>query len=243
MIHQLSSFFLKYQKSIIVILLVAINVVALFFYDLHIFKVARIFSSVVALVYMFLFISRNTIWIIIAGIFVLCMNISSLYFMTDNGKMIYLIFFYLFYLTIGITVLKYLKWKKIRILYYPIYLTIFLFNGYLFYFVLQIIDVSTFSATNLLIIKIAAVFSLSVALLVGFWDSHSENFSTTYLIYCVLGFIYADFYALLAMFYDESMYHIFGVIERASHLFALYFIVKFTISYLQSSNKIDVVIE
>lgn len=221
------------QMLFIALIFVVLNIITIYFFDLTIFRLVRLLSSITALLYFHFYISYKNKIIYSIFIMLVCSDVSMIFYEHYLGLMTYAMWSIAIYLTLSISALRKIQWRRVTILDYLVFILVFLFNVYILHFTLS--DISDLFQSKLAyyLIKLSGLTGLVSCLFSAFLNATRLSFRTAYFMYALFGLIFSDFVAMLAFYYNIEP-KLFYLIDRAAYLFSLFFLVRHAyMAYLQ----------
>jgi hypothetical protein len=214
------------QMLIIAAFLIVFNFVAVVFLDLAASRVMRVISSLVVFVYFYLFLRCNCKWLDVVLVLIIITNICVVFYNYDYGVLWYTITSVLAYSILGFKSLFEVEWLKIKWYEYFTYALIFIFNLYTFDYLMGIISPLFDERWMFYMIKLLGITGTTMCLVSGFYHTTRLGFKSAYFMYATFGFVFSDFAAMLA-YYFEMVPQLFFILDRGLHLFALYFLMRY----------------
>lgn len=213
------------QTFIIAAFLIVFNFVAVVFLDLAASRIMRMISSLVVLLYFLLFIRCNCNWLFAVFVLIVITNMCVVFYDYDYGVLSYTITSVIAYSILALKALFEIEWLKIKWYEYFTYFLIFIFNLYTFDYLLEIINPLFDQRWMFYMIKLLGIIGTTMCLISGFYHTTRLGFKSAYFMYATFGFVFSDFAAMLA-YYFEMVPQLFFFLDRGLHLFALYFLIR-----------------
>ncbi|WP_405376954.1 hypothetical protein [Nonlabens sp. Asnod3-A02] len=221
------------QMLYIAMIFIVLNIITIFFFELIEFRLVRLLSSITALLYFHFYISYKNRIIYSIFIMLVCSDVSMVFYEHYLGLITYTLWSIAIYLTLSISALRKIQWRRVTSLDYIVFILVFLFNIYILEFTVS--DIRELFETRLAyyLIKMTGYTGLISCLLSAFLNATRLSFRTAYFMYALFGLIFSDFVAMLAFYYKIEP-KLFFLIDRAAYLFALFFLVRHAyMAYLQ----------
>lgn len=211
---------LKRQVLILGIVLFAINIVAFLPFDLDLHRITRILTTSLVFVFFIFKIRHYSFWIYLILIFQICSSIGFHYYDITYGAMLFIIASLLSYLIITLRVAFKIEWKKIKLFEYMIYLVLFVSNIAFHYSNVTNFGEQIPSDLIKYLVYALGFSGMTMCLIVAFFNATNTNTRSSYYIYATFGFVFADFCAMMAYYYEFFPVR-FYFIERSCYGVAL----------------------
>lgn len=214
------------QMLILSAIFIVFNIVIVLLGDIEYIRLARVLSTLAVALYFFIVIGHYSKWLYIIYVLQLLSSIGFYYYDFTYGKSLFLTSSILTYSVIIFWVVKYVQWDLIKRYEYVTYLFIYLIHiGFHFYNV-QNFEERIDSNLEYVLILLTGIIGMTTCLLVGFSNATRSTFNSAYLMYATFAFVFADFAAMVAYYYELFPLR-FYFIERGSYLFGLYILTRF----------------
>ncbi|MBF4985708.1 hypothetical protein FNJ87_15715 [Nonlabens mediterrranea] len=215
---------------------IAINIVILTIGDVEYIRIARIASTLAVALYFLIVVGHYSKWLyVIYGLLILS-SIGFYYYDFLYGKALYLVTTILVYLIIVTWVIRSIEWRLIKKYEYITFLFIYIMHIAFHFYNVNNFDHKIQGPVENSLILITGVIGITTCLLVGFSNATRSTFNSAYLMYATFAFVFADFAAMVAYYYELFPLR-FYFIERGSYLFGLYILTRFC--YIENNEELS----
>mgnify|MGYP003672794305 CR=1 FL=1 len=228
-------FAIRTQMLVLSFLFIAFNIVVIAIGDIEYIRLARIISTLAVSLYFMIVIGHYSKWLYIIYVLQVLSSIGFYYYDFGFGKYLFLAASTLVYIIIIFWVLRSIQWNQIKHYEYVTFLFIFFTHiGFHFYNVNNFEDMVSTNMEYLLLL-LTGIAGMTTCLLVGFSNATRSTFNSAYLMYATFAFVFADFAAMVAYYYELFPLR-FYFIERGSYLFGLYILTRFC--YIENNESV-----
>ncbi len=211
---------------IIALIFGVLNFIAVVFLDINASRAMRAITSVVVFIYYLFFLRCNHKWLFTVLLLIILTNIGLVFYGFDYGMLLFTMTSVVVYLLFSLKAFLQLEWMKVKWFEYLSYLLIFAFNLYSFNYLSDIISPLFEEVMMFYMLKLMGFVGITMCLIVGFYNSTRASFKSAYFMYAVFGFVFSDFCAMIA-FYFEIAPQIFFFLDRGLFLFGIYFLMRY----------------
>nr|WP_152556460.1 hypothetical protein [Nonlabens ulvanivorans] len=216
-------------------LFIAFNIVVIAIGDIEYIRLARIISTLAVTLYFMIVIGHYSKWLYIIYVLQVLSSIGFYYYDFGFGKYLFLAASTLVYIIIISWVLRSIQWNQIkRYEYVTFSIHFFTHIGFHFYNVSNFEDMVSTNMEYVLLL-LTGIAGMTTCLLVGFSNATRSTFNSAYLMYATFAFVFADFAAMVAYYYELFPLR-FYFIERGSYLFGLYILTRFC--YIENNESV-----
>ena len=229
-----------FNKRLIVFIsiLLVVNMITVFFYDLMISKIFRLASTISVLVYLFAYkFNHRLIYAVL--LIIMVSDIAIVGYEYNWGVLLYGITATLSYLLLALNVVRNIEWTQINWYEYLIYAFVLVFNYYTFNFLSNNISSDFDSDIIFYSLKVSGIMGIIMCLISGLYNATRLSFKTAYFMYATFGLVFSDFSAMLAYYYKMEPF-LFYFLDRAMYIFAFYCLIKYVYYYTEEQKLIVV---
>ena len=221
------------QMLYMAMIFIVLNIVTLVFFGIIEFRIVRLLSSIAALLYFYISINYNNKIIYSVFILLVVSDIAMVFYEYNLGLICYMVTTITIYLTLSISALKKIEWKRVTKLDYFIFLVLFAFNIYILDFTVSDISHLFENKLSYYLAKLTGLTGLIACLFSAFLNTTRLTFRTAYFMYALFALLLSDLVAMLAFYYKMEPI-LFYLLDRISYLFALFFLIRHAyMAYLQ----------
>lgn len=217
---------IKGQMLILSAIFIVINLVAILYEDLEYVRIARV-SSTVAVVLFFIFqIGIRKKWSHLVYPLLLFSSLGFYYFDFTYGRYLHLSSTICSYVIIAFLIINGIRWSKIKRYEYVAYLFIFIIHIIFHTYNVFEFKEKIYSDKEFFLLLLTGWVGLTTCLLAAFSNATRTSFKSAYLMYATFAFIFADFAAMVAYYYELFPMR-FYFIERGCYLFGMYILTRY----------------
>lgn len=236
MLQKFKLFTVTKQLIVIASIMGFLNFIAVVFLDINASRAMRAITSVVVFIYFLYFLKCNSRWFSTILLLLVVSNLGLVFYGFDFGVLTYTMTSIIIYFLMFLKALLKIEWKKIQWLEYLAYSLIFVFNLCTFNYLTEVINPIFNEKWILYMIKLMGISGIVMCLFAGFYNTTRMSFKSAYHMYAAFGFVFSDFCAMLA-FYFEMAPELFFFLDRALHLFGLYFLMRAAYMFQREQKK------
>ncbi|KEZ94386.1 MULTISPECIES: hypothetical protein [Nonlabens] len=226
---------IRTQMLVLSSLFIVFNIVVIAIGDIEYIRLARILSTLAVFLYFIVAIGHYSKWLY----FIYCLQVLSsigfYYYDFNFGKYLFLAASILVYGIIVSWVLKSIQWDQIKRYEYASFLFIFFTHIAFHFYNVNNFEEMISTDVEYLLLLLTGIAGMTTCLLVGFSNATRSTFNSAYLMYATFAFVFADFAAMVAYYYELFPIR-FYFIERGSYLFGLYILARFC--YIENNESV-----
>ncbi len=223
---QFTSKAIRTQMLILSAIFIVINVITVVHGDLQYIRLARFVSTLAVFLFFVIQVRHYSKWIYLIYLLELCSSIGFTFYALSFGPLIFLFSSVPLYIILGLWVFKSIQWTSIKRYEYIIFTFMFLANTCFFIYSIYGFEESLKSQLEFFLILLTGITGMTACFLSGLSNSTRESFKSTYFLFAIFAFVFADFSAMMAHYYELFPQRFF-FLERASYLFGLYILTRF----------------
>ncbi len=218
------------------ILLIILNVLVIFFYEIEISRTVRLASCITLVCYLLFKAGLKRNFLILALLFLLARDTAVLSYETPIFKTISLLCTVLVYTAICLFTFRRLPMVRFSMMVILFGLGIIVLNIFNVFYLSDIIIPSLDNDAQLILFFTQSAVMLFMALFAFLYNESFEGKQSLHLLFCVLAFIFSDLGGLAAYFFGfESAYYA----ERIFYIIAASFMVDYIINFQPAADTVS----